>query len=218
MRCHIGRHTRIAIFFPLHLTALVAQNKSEPPPPAPTLTTQEYTEILNRLFPTSQDNGPDVVFALSLRVIPAFDPESQIDLVLHREQNSTVQYSRADRNVYYGGSKLLQTPGEHSIESLAQSVKVTRRSLNVNPKQILQWQRDLFTALALTQAKFPKKAADYFATGSTTLVMDGVMYELHYKQSMTTLDIKFMDEPVKRDLLKWATKLHEDVSKVTDSN
>ena len=181
---------------------------------------EEYSQILDRLFPVVSDRAASLVFTLSLRIIPAFDPESQIDIVLRRGQESTVQYSRVDQNVYSACNKLLESTGEHQPRDLAEKIPVNRKILNVSPAQILQWQRGLFVAVTSSLSPLPATAKEFLASGSRTMTLDGDTYHLWFAQLPTEFNIRFSEPDVGKgaSLIRWARSLHNDIAKIAVTN
>jgi hypothetical protein len=201
----------------LCVPTLVAQNQRDPPHTAPTFGANEYHEVLNRLFPIPADHGRDIVFKLTLRTTPAFDAESQIDIVLHREQGQSVQYSFVTQNVDSTCNKLLETAGTQSPEVLASKIPVTRKSLNVSPKQILRWQQEFLAGVTSSLPSLSEKAQGFFTTGKTVVMLDGTSFDLWYAQELTTLNIGFGEGLKKGTLLTWAHGLYQEVVRLADS-
>ncbi len=216
---HYHRLSIVQVACILHVSA-AGQSQRDLPQVVQTISADEYHQVLDRLFPApSQIRDRDVIFTLSLRTTPAFDAESQIDIVLRREQNSTAQYSHVDGNVYSTCNKLLQTTGVHQPEILAQKIALTRKLLNVSPNQILRWQQDLFAGLASSVSPLPRTARRFLATGMTTVTMDGASYRLRYVQGETDLDIRFTEPDLGKGLtlIKWARNLQQEIAKLPEA-
>jgi hypothetical protein len=201
----------------LCVPTLVAQNQRDPPRTVPTFGTNEYHEVLNRLFPIPADHGRDIVFKLTLRSTPAFDPESQIDIVLRREQGPTVQYSFVTQNVDSTCNKLLETRGAQSPDALASKIPVTRKSLDVNPALVLHWHEGFVAGVASSLPSLSARAQGFFTNGVTVVMLDGTSFDLSYAQGLTTLNISF-DEGLKTgSLLTWVRGVRREVARLADS-
>jgi len=208
------------IVLALHLLAQAGQSQPDLPRVVPTIDHEEYDQVLDRLFPVVSTRGPDIVFTLSLRITPAFDPESQIDIVLRRGQKSTVQYSRVGQNIFSTCNKLLETTGEHQPRALAEKFRVNRKVLNVSPDQILRWQRELFAAVTSSLLPLPRMATEFLASGAAVVALDGDSFELWYAQFPTEFNIRFSESDLAKgaSLIKWARSLHNDIVKLAATN
>jgi hypothetical protein len=86
-----------------------------------------YDRVLDLIFPAPSQIRKPVIFTMSVRFIPAFDPESQILVTLVQGKPPSVIYAVADRNVFFSAKpvdKPVMSSDEAAITGIARNINV----------------------------------------------------------------------------------------------
>ena len=136
----------------LAVTALAVCQTTEPKPalgrPIPEISLETYHHILDIIFAPKDKLQGAIAFSLNVRIAPAFQPESQVNLTLLQDRTTRAEYVAAEKNVYYDSNELLRTTGESRAEALAQKTPVRRHALNSPPALLMKWQQELAERLS----------------------------------------------------------------------
>jgi hypothetical protein len=203
----------------LWLTVALAQPPATRGTPIPEISSEEYDQVLDRIFPRRLDAGKvPVVFELSLRSAPSFEAESQIDIMLRRNQAPIVRYSYADRNVYSSCNDLLARTGAHQPDVLARSIPISEKAISMTAHDLLRLQQALLQSLPASLSRLAPAARPFYDLGTQAVTLDGESFELWYAQGTTELKLRFSDVdrgrpnyPKAPTLTKWAHALNRKV-------
>jgi len=202
----------------LAVTALAVCQTTEPKPalgrPIPEISLETYHHILDIIFAPKDKLQGAIAFSLNVRIAPAFQPESQVNLTLLQDRTTWAEYVVAEKNVYYGISELLRTTGESRAEALAQKTPVKRHALNSPPDLLMKWQQELAERLSPDFLVLQPDSQKMLLRQPVTVVLDGDSYEVWYRQGLTDLYISFPQAATPTPLETWAKAVHSGAAKM----
>ena len=166
-----------------------------------------YHHLLDTLFAVQHRPPPPAIFEISIRVVPSFGPESQVNLMLLSDQTTVAEVVVADENVHYHSEKILSATGDAGIETLAKRNTVKRYSVNVSPTLLLEWQRGLLKSLHETIGALANPHV------SNKVTLDGEAYELLYRQYPTDIHVAIDNPGTDSALFTWAKAVNSAVAK-----
>ncbi|MGP0076429.1 MAG: hypothetical protein ACLPWF_31325 [Bryobacteraceae bacterium] len=144
-------------------------------------------------------------FVLTVRLVPAFKPESQVNLVLLQDGTMNAEFAITGHNVWYHSSDLLNTGVGNHPDTLAKKTVVKRYPVNVSMTLLAEWQRGFIEGLNPTFRTLDSLPL--------TVTLDGDRYEVSYERGQTNLRI-IMDPGTPSPLLNWAKTVHGAVEKM----
>jgi hypothetical protein len=149
------------------------------------VSSEDYNRVLGLVFSAEAQPPKDLVFSIVLRVLPSFEPESQVIITQSRRQVAHVEYIVAEHNVFATINELLRVTREARPEILARGVRVQRRTFDLPAARASALQAGLFGCLSETMSALRAASATLHASGEATITLDGESYELWYEQGMT---------------------------------
>jgi hypothetical protein len=176
-----------------------------------------YHQILDLVFPYSRKGGPQeplVVFSLTLRIIPAFGPESQARMTLFQDRTTKVEFAVADQNIYHSSNELLRTTGEGRPDALASKINIKRYVLNLPPARLLAWQQSLFKSVGPTLLAWQDKLTDTYQRRPVNFLFDGDTYDLWYEQGLANVHVSIPEDEPASPLVTWAKAVHSEIAKL----
>lgn len=176
-------------------------------PVFPTIDHETYHLLLNTLFGSQERPDKRAIFEISIRVVPAFTPESQVNLLLLSHRTTMGEFVVADKRVASHSSEILRATGEASVETLAKKNKVRRYAVNVSPTLLMEWQRGLLESLSQTVGALDDPNAADIVT------LDGVEYEVLYTLGQTAIQATVTDQRPDSALFTWAKSVYSAVAK-----
>jgi hypothetical protein len=169
---------------------------------------------LDLIFSPQQKPDGLALFTLSLRIVLAFLPESQVNVALLQNRTAKAEFIVSEKNVYHAANKLLQTTGEGQVEALAKKNTVKRYALNVSPTLLMNWQRGLMGSLGLYLLALQSDFKTSYSGQPTTLVLDGDSYEVWYGQGPRDFDLRLPQSATPSPLEIWAKEVHSAAEKM----
>lgn len=138
----------------------------------PTVSSDTYRRVVNLIFPREPGNFRDQnkEFALTLRFKPAFDVESQINILKYSDGRlDVVTYTlpKGSQSISEQLNAILRQTGREDAEEMAKRIKVQKRTIGdtTNVRQLLS----RFAALRFTPQL------------DTSITLDGTGFQLWYE-------------------------------------
>jgi hypothetical protein len=160
----------------------------------------------------------DLVFAITLRFRPAFEPESQVIIRQGRGQTADVEYLAARRKVSTTVDELLRTKPEAQPGELARAVRVQRRIFKLPAARAFALQAGLFASLNETMSALRAAGQTRHRSGVVSVTLDGESYDLWYEQGLTKFSGSFsaseadlVTAPNAVGIGQWARALHDEM-------
>lgn len=138
----------------------------------PTVSSDTYRRVVNLIFPREPGNFRDQnkEFALTLRFKPAFEVESQINIIKYsngRLEVVTYALPKGSQSISEQLNAILRQTGREDAEEMAKRVKVQRQTIGDTAKMRQLLRR--FAALRFT------------AQLDTSITLDGTGFQLWYE-------------------------------------
>jgi len=185
---------------------------------------ETYSIVMDLLFPREDSDPSKVVYELVLRFQPSFHYTSQI-VIRRRTDKLEVIEHKADVNVYNEVNRILgrSTESEDPVK-IAKSISVTRREVNVPNPEIARWYKSFFKAMSESTKTLSEKGMEFDRTnGKETVILDGTLYKLWYRNLLDELSFTLYDEepaaPGSRsatgsvELVRWMNTIRSEISK-----
>lgn len=196
-------------------SGLPAQSAKPPQPEVtPTISLQTYQRILDLAFATRGSAGSRPFLGLTVRIMPAFDPESQVAMVLAGAGSAKVDFVVASENMFYAANTLLRSTGENRAEMLAPKLSVKHYNLSISSERVLRWQTELFQSLIPTLTTMQDELNDKYQGRPVNLLLDGSTYELWFTQGSQDIHISVPEGATPSALVKWAEQVHSDIANI----
>lgn len=146
-----------------------------------------YQQILDNAFPVRLAVNRSIVFILTVRTVPSFDPESQITIKLLRDRSGSVESLVADRSIRAFADRRFATSGEQRPDVLARGVGVRRATIEISAAQAERWHHDFWEVLKSSLSTLEGHAKELSEKGRRSIVLDGDRYDFWYAQGGTVL-------------------------------
>jgi hypothetical protein len=175
------------------------------------LDSEVYDQALNLLFPPPPAIEKGVIFTMRLRFIPAFEPESQLVVVLFADKPPFVEYLAAEKQLYGTADEMIRAGVAPEPSVIAKKITVVRRTLNIAPSRVLAWQEGMFQSLAATLPALRGETQELYQRGSGTLVLDGTSYDVGYSQGFADFHGRFNQSVSGPAIAKWAESVRAEI-------
>ena len=179
----------------------------------------DYSKILDKLFPRDVLDEAGRTFMLVLRYKPSFNAESQIVIAGREGRVNVVELTSLDGNIYYKLTEVMQQTGQESSVELAKYIRIKKRELKIPLQRLDFWRRKLLESLS--KALNPKVLESILPSATElTVTEDGTGYELW--DSSISGEVYFSPSGIeegrrdfsgKRSLIKLMERIKQEVSK-----
>jgi hypothetical protein len=199
---HVSRKKSAALLF---LMLLCAGARAQSPEKSALVTRKTYHELLDVLFPREEsfDNSSrdGQVSFHSLRLVPSFEAESQINIVQHESGSVTVVVYLVSnkKNIWNQIVERGASAGCKDVKCLAELIPVKRQVIKSPDKELVKLIRQ-FSLPCASPAQ------------ERVLVHDGFNYNLLYEAGEYRMTISLTDSypkhgPFKYPVAKWAAEI-----------
>lgn len=175
------------------------------------LDSEVYDQALNLIFPPSPAIEKGVVFTITVRFLPAFEPESQLVVILFADKPPSVEYIVAEKQLYRTADEMIRAGVGPEPNAIAKKIAITRRTFNIVPSRILAWQEGMFQSLAATLPSLRRETQELYQRGSGMLVLDGTSYEVGYSQGFADFHGRFDQSAQGPPISKWAESVRAEI-------
>jgi hypothetical protein len=172
-----------------------------------------YDQVLNLIFPRAPAVEKDVIFTMTLRFIPAFDPESQVSVTFFAKKAPFVDYTVAKKQVYATANEMIRAGGKPQPDTIARSIPVRHGVFKIPSSRVLAWQRAMFQNLGATLLPLRRETQDLYRHGTAHLVLDGTIYEVGYAQGSAEFHDRFNQATHGPAIAKWAESVRMEIMK-----
>jgi hypothetical protein len=171
----------------------------------PQISLETYHQILDLIFTPAEEPIGSTGFALTVRLAPSFEPESQVNMTLLQDGTTRAEFIVAAQNVYCRCNDLLKAGVGNHADTLAKKNVVKRYPFNVSQTLLADWR------LGFIQGLNP--SVQILDSPQATVTLDADQYEVSYSRGLTDLRISFWDSGTPSALWKWAKAVHEAAQK-----
>jgi hypothetical protein len=137
-------------------------------------------QIIDLVFPPMKPISRDVVFTISVRAFPAFDPASQLLITYFTKRPPLVDYAVADKQICEAANHGV---GKVDPVAVARGISVRHQVPNVSRARVLEWQQGLFQSLEASLPGFRRETEELERSGTVTVGLDNTSYEIGYAQA-----------------------------------
>jgi hypothetical protein len=170
-----------------------------------------YDQPLNLLFPPAPAIEKGIIFTMTVRFLPAFEPESQLVVILFADKPPSVEYVVAEKQLYGTADEMIRAGVEHEPNAIAKKIPITRRTFKTVPSRILAWQAGMFQSLAATLPSLRRDTEELYQRGSEIVVLDATRYDIGYSQGFADFHGKFDQTASGPAIAKWAESVRAEI-------
>ena len=212
----------ITLTLALAITAVGQAGASRPQPQrtSPVVSRETYLSVLEAVFPRNDPDPSKTLFEFVLRFRPSFHATSQIVIRNRGDRTELIEYISLDGNIFDKLNETLARGGKEDVTALAKSIKVRRREILIPETQMKAWYERFFEAVEVTGKTLKQNGEESLRTRSVTLVLDGTIYEVWYKQGLTEVSLSLYDVEVdtagsdgELKLVQWMNSIRREVAK-----
>lgn len=199
----------------------VPASREQPQRTYPVVSRETYLQVLDTVFPRNDPDPSKTIFEFVLRFGPSFHVTSQIVIRNRGDRTELIEYTSLDGNIFDKLNETLARGGKEDVTTLARSIRVRRREILIPEVQIRGWYGQFFEALEVTGKTLKQNGEESLRTRSVTLVLDGTIYEVWYKQGLTEISLSLYDVEVdtrgsdgELKLVQWMNSIRREVSRL----
>lgn len=186
----------------------------------PVITRDTYLRVLDAVFPRDDPDPSQTVFEFVLRFRPSFHVTSQLVIRNRGDRTELIEYTSLDGNIFDKLNETFARGGKEDVTVLAKSIRVNRREIVISEAQIKGWYDRFFEAMEVTGKTLKQTGEESLRTSSVTLVLDGTIYEVWYKQGLSEISLSLYDVEVdargsdgELKLVQWMNSIRREVTK-----
>ena len=157
--------------------------------------TEIYNDLLDLLFPGIEQETLDTKFSISLRFMPSFAPESQINIVSKGDLLEISESRSEQGNIYLLLQKKQAALLKGDVERLAKELKISSRTFKIEGDEARRLRRSLFEALSSIGRTVEQKAAELGGV-QEELLLDGTTYRFICIQRLNSFRFVVYDHEV----------------------
>jgi hypothetical protein len=172
-----------------------------------------YEESLGLAFPPMPAMTKGTVFAMRIRYRPAFDPESQVLVVLTQNATAAVDYAVAGEQIYAKANAMMRNGGPGDPAAIARGISVRHDRREMGSARALEWQRGMIQSLTATLLSWPRETGELYRRSTRQVFLDGTTYDLSYSQGGTSFTWRFEETADGSAFAKWADALRAELVK-----
>jgi hypothetical protein len=210
----------LSLAFSLTAVGQGGDSREQPKRTYPVVSREIYLQVLDTVFPRNDPDPSKTNFELILRFEPSFHVTSQIVIRNRGNRTELIEYTSPDGNIFDKLNEILARGGKEDVATLAKSIKVRRREIVMPEAQIKSWYGQFFMALEVTGKTLRQTGEESLKTQSVTLVLDGTIYDVWYKQGLSEISLSLYDVEVdttgsdgELKLVQWMNSIRREVAK-----
>ncbi|HXQ35597.1 MAG TPA: hypothetical protein VN843_16390, partial [Anaerolineales bacterium] len=155
-----------------------------------------YNSVLDAVFPRNDPDTSKTNFEFVLRFEPSFHATSQVVIRNRGDKTEVIEFTSPDGNIFDKLNEALSRGVKENAAIMAKSIRVKRREIAIPEAQIKGWYDDFFGSLAATEKTLQQRGEDALKNQSVTLVLDGTIYTVWYKQGLNKSSLTLYDVEV----------------------
>jgi len=192
--------------------------RAQEPLRKPNLTTSvddSYWTALDSVLPLKPvplTAGRGRAFSLTLRYVRAFHPESEIRFALDLDSSPVVEYVWLDHRIADLIQELFDKGAKITSEEVIKASGVNRKSLNVTPAKLTEWQEQFLRGTSHTLPELAAETRRFYKTREIDQVPDSDIIDFSYEEGETRLEGRFT-EPTASTWIKWANSVQGEVAR-----
>jgi hypothetical protein len=187
----------------------------------PVISRETYLRVLDAVFPRNDPDPSKTIFEFVLRFRPSFHVTSQIVIRNRGDRTELTEYTSLDGNIFDKLNETLARGGKENVTALAKSIKVRQREILIPETQMKGWYDRFFEAVEVTGKTLKQTGDESFRTRSVTLVLDGTIYEMWYKQGLSEISLSLYDVEIDTSgsdgelkLVQWMNSIRREAAKI----
>jgi hypothetical protein len=161
------------------------------------LSPENYSHLLDRLFPRVHPPSLRLDWLLVLRFEPNHGPESQLSIRAWHDGRAEVYFDLIQgSSAWSEANAYIARTGQQNLDAITSSIKTTRSVLSLPRSTLERWHQLFFRAIGESQLLLEKSDEEFRKSGERAAVLDGDRYTLWYMQGESEFSWSFSDVPI----------------------
>lgn len=163
----------------------------------PHISSDAYEHILDEVFTLKNPETRQFQYSLVLRFMTSKHAESELIIFILRDGTARGDlFQVSGPSVWTIANDYIQKTGNSDVQQIAKQVQVAVTPLSISPDQAEFWYAGLMKHVERSTAQLQLDLTTLKKTDTTTVFLDGSTYELWFRQGMTEIHWRVMDEEV----------------------